>query len=99
MLKYLLPYLNFIKENRRIYKLIHNRPHIFRKQVTFQRFYDQIFSKILDKYEIPKSEQEYMFTYFSFGLVAVIQKWIEKDCDDDIDTIANIMKKVIGYES
>ena len=96
--EYLLPYLSFIRENKRIYKLIHNRPNIFRKQITFQKFYDQIFSKILDKYEIPKEEQEYLFSYFSFGLVAIIQKWIEKDCIDDIDKIAEIMKKVVGYE-
>ena len=97
--EYLLPYLSFIKQNKRIYKLIHNQPHIFRKQMTFQMFYDQIFSKILDRYDIPKNEQEYLFSYFSFGLVAIIQKWIEKDCVDDIEIIADIMKKVVDYEN
>ena len=42
-------------------------------------------------------EKEYVFTYFSFGLVAIIEKWIEKDCEDDILKIAGIMKNVIGY--
>jgi len=97
--EYLIPYLNFIKENKRIYKLIHDKPYLFRKQVTFQKFYNQIFSKILDKYNIVKEEQEYIFAYFSFGLVAIIQKWIENDCIDDVEKIANIMKKVIGYEN
>ena len=97
--EYLIPYLNFIKENIRIYKLIHDKPYLFRKQIIFQKFYNQIFSKILDKYDIAKEEQEYIFAYFSFGLVAIIQKWVEKDCIDDIEQIANIMKKVINHEN
>ena len=46
---HLIPYLNFIKENRKVYKLIHNNPYIFQKQQTFQKLYDELFSIILDK--------------------------------------------------
>ena len=46
-----------------------------------------------------KEEKEYIFTYFSYGIVAIIQKWIEKDCIDDIEKIVNIIKKAIGYEN
>lgn len=97
--EYLIPYLNYIKENNKIYKLIHDKPYIFKKQITFELLYKELFSKILDKYNVSKVEQEYIFAYFSFGLVSIIQKWIEKDCADDIYMIANIMKKVIRYEN
>lgn len=97
--EYLIPYLTFIKENSKIYKLIHDKPFIFRKQITFESLYKELFSKILDKYNVFKEEQEYIFVYFSMGLVSIIQKWIEKDCIDDIEMIANIMKKVIRYEN
>lgn len=96
---YLIPYLNFIKQNKKIYKLIHEKPYIFKKQITFEKMYEQLFSKILDIYQVPLDEQEYIFSYYSLGLVAVIQKWIEKDCIDDVSKIANIMKKVINYET
>ena len=56
-----------------------------------------LFSVILDKFGVPKEEQEYVFAFFSFGLVAIIQKWIENDCEDDISKIAAIMKNMIGY--
>lgn len=96
---YLIPYLNFIKQNKKVYKLIHEKPYIFKKQITFEKMYEQLFSKILDIYQIPLDEQGYIFSYYSLGLVAVIQKWIEKDCIDDVNKIANIMKKVINYET
>ena len=96
--KYLLPYLNFIKENKKIYKLIHDKPQIFNTKEAFRKLYNEIFSKILDKYYIKTNEQEYVFAYFSFGLVAIIEKWIENNCKDDVNMIANIMKNVIGYQ-
>ena len=71
----------------------------FKKQITFDQLYNQIFTKILDKYGVSKEEQEYIFSFFSFGLVAILQKWIEKDCNDDVKKIAEIMKKVIKHEN
>ena len=95
----MIPYLNLIKEYKHVYKLIHDKPLLFKKQYTSELLYKELFSKILDKYGVEESEKEYIFSYFSLGLVAIIQKWIEKDCVDDIEIIASIMKKVIRYES
>ena len=96
--KYLIPYLNFIKENKKIYKLIHKKPELFNTKESFYKLYNDIFSKILDKYQVETNEQEYIFSFFSFGLVSIIQKWIENNCNDDINIIANIMKNLIGYK-
>ena len=97
--QYLIPYLNFIKKNKRVYKLIHEKPHVFKNQYTSQKWYEQLFTKILDKFGVEESEKEYVFAYFSYGLVAIVQKWIENDCNDSVEAIAKLMKKVIGYES
>ena len=96
--QYLIPYLNFIKENKKIYKLIHNKPQLFNTKESFYKLYNDIFSKILDKYQVKTNEQEYIFSFFSFGLVSIIQKWIENNCNDDINIIANIMKRVIVHQ-
>ena len=94
---HIIPYLKFIKENKKIYKLINNNPFVFRKQETFESMYNDLFRVILDKYGVPDDEKEYVFSFFGFGLSAIIQKWIEKDCEDEIQKIADIMKKVIGF--
>lgn len=96
---HLIPYLNFIKENRKVYKLIHNNPYIFQKQQTFQKLYDELFSIILDKYGVPGEDKEYVFSFFSFGLVAIIQKWIENDCKDEIEKMAKLMKDLISHNN
>ena len=97
--KYLYPYLTFIKENKKIYKLIHEKPQIFNTKESFYKLYNDIFSEILDRYHVETHEQEYIFSFFSYGLVASVEKWIENDCIDDISIIDNIMKNVIGYKT
>lgn len=97
--KHLIPYLNLIKEHKKIYKLIHNKPHIFNNQKTYKELYKNLFEVILDKYGVANDEKEYVFAYFSYGVLAIIDKWVEKDCIDDVYQIANLMKKLIGYEN
>lgn len=97
--KHLIPYLNLIKENKKIYKLIHNKPHIFNNQKAYKELYKNIFEVILDKYGVSNDEKEYVFVYFSFGVLSIIDKWIEKDCQDDVYKIANLIKKLIGHEN
>ena len=78
--KYLLPYLKLIKDHKAIYKLIHNKPHIFNNQKAFKELYKNLFEGILDKYGVSDDEKEYVFAYFCFGVLAIVDKWIEKDC-------------------
>ena len=97
--KYLIPYLECIKENKKIYKIIHNNPNVFKNQKTFSNMYNNLFKKILEKYEVPFEEQEYIFSFFCYGLVAIVQKWINNDCKDEITKIAEIMKRVVRYNN
>ena len=60
---YLIPYLNFIKENKKVYKLIHKNPNIFRYKETYEKLYNDLFSVILDKYGVSKEEKEQVSDY------------------------------------
>ena len=97
--QYLRPYLNFIKENRRAYKVIHQKDHLFNSQKTFDGFYRSIFSPALTNFGVKDSEKKYVFAFYTQGTVAIIGKWIEGDCRDDMDMIIDlIMKHTLAYE-
>lgn len=96
--KYLIPYLQLIKQYKKIYKLIHNKPHVFNNQKAFNFLYKNIFEVILEKYGVSNDEKEYVFAYFTSGTLAIIDKWIENDCKDDMYKILEIMKNMIGYK-
>ena len=96
--KYLRPYLGFIKENMRAYKVIHQKDHLFNSQKTFESFYQSIFSPALTHFGVIEKEKKYVFAFYTQGTVAIIGKWLDDDCRDDIDMIIDlIMRHTLAY--
>ena len=96
--KYLRPYLGFIKENMRAYKVIHQKDHLFNSQKTFESFYQSIFSPVLTNFGVKESEKKYVFAFYTQGTVAIIGKWLDDNCRDDIDMIIDlIMRHTLAY--
>ncbi len=96
--KYLRPYLAFIKENMRAYRVIHQKDALFNSQKTFAGFYQKIFSPALTHFGVPEKEKKYVFAFYTQGTVAIIGKWLEDNCRDDIDMIIDlIMRHTMAY--
>ena len=97
--KYLIPYLTLVKENKTIFKLVHNKPHVFKNKQTSDMLYHDLFTVILTKYNVSEDMKKYVFTYFTEGVLAVIMKWVEYDCFDDVDIICNLIINLVGYQN
>ncbi len=96
--KYLRPYLGFIKENMRAYRVIHQKDFLFRSQKTFESFYQSIFSPALTYFGVPEDEKKYVFAFYTQGTVAIIGKWLEDNCRDDVERIIDlIMRHTMAY--
>lgn len=92
--KYLLPYLNFVKENKRAYKLTISNPSLFKSDVTFTRLYKSIFLPVLISSGTKEEERDYIFNFYMNGVVSIINKWLEKDCEDDVELIIDIIERL-----
>ena len=96
--KYLRPYLGFIKENMQAYRIIHQKDHLFHSQKTFEGFYQSIFSPALTHFGVSEEEKKYVFAFYTQGTVAIIGKWLEDNCRDEIDRIIDlIMRHTMAY--
>lgn len=91
--KYLTPYLNFIKQNKRAYKLSHSKPILFKSETSFQKMYQTIFNPILDKQKVKEEEKKYIFEFYAKGVLAIVFKWVENDCQEDIKLIVDIIER------
>ena len=89
--KYLKPYLMFIKDNKRVFKIIHKKPYLFNVDATFQKMYKEVFEPILNKFDIEKNKKIFIFEFFTNGVVGLIMKWVNLNCEEDIDNILNII--------
>ena len=89
--EYLKPYLMFIKDNKRVFKIIHKKPYLFNVDATFQKMYKEVFEPILNKFDIEKNKKIFIFEFFTNGVVGLIMKWVNLNCEEDIDNILNII--------
>ena len=93
---YLVPYLNTIKEFKKIYRVLPHKPHIFKKSNINKELYRNLCDNLLRKYNIKNDEKEFAFAYFNYGVLAIIDRWVESDCEEDVYKIANLIIKLIS---
>ncbi|MBE7081377.1 MAG: TetR/AcrR family transcriptional regulator [Clostridiales bacterium] len=93
---YLLPYLEFLKENKAVYKIAYSQPNVLKEKNVINHLYKNIFEPILDRFSVPKTQQKYMLSFYLSGLGAIMIDWIKNDCKEDAMTIIDIIMKCLN---
>lgn len=94
--QYLLPYLEFVKENRKVFIAAASQPVVLKTKDIFQVLQKGIFEPILARFCVPEKEGQYRLTFGLNGMYAVMMQWIAADCADDIDYIAALLIKFLN---
>ncbi len=99
--EYLSPYLNFVKEHKRVFLATIKHPQRFNVASSYGKMFNQVFDPILEKFDVPKSDRRYMMDFYLNGCSAIVSRWIENDCKESIEEISSIIEKctVSGRES
>lgn len=92
---YLLPYLDFIKEHRKIYKAAMKNSSLFKADEITSLVYKELIVKIFDKFSVSEEYRRYLFDYFVAGIQAMIARWLKNDCDLEVQELANLIKKLV----
>lgn len=93
--QYILPYLSYIRDNRKVLGIALEHSNHFGFDRIYQRLFQHIFHPILDRFRFPEAEQPYVMAFYLNGIHAIIQQWIKNDCEDSIESICNILTKCI----
>ena len=93
----LVPYLNFCKKNKRILKLVHQKPHLFQTEKTYKNMYDNIFYPAISQFLKDENQKVYNLEFFTQGVAGIIKKWIELDCKTEIPELIEIIKNCVGF--
>lgn len=94
---FLVPYLNFCKENKRVLKLVNKKPQLFQNKDNYQKMYSTIFYPAISQFVNAENERIYFLEFFTQGIAAIVHKWIELDCITEIEELIEIIKKCVGY--
>ena len=95
--EFLGPYLDFVKKNRRVLQIVHKKPELFKNDAIYKNMSLQIFYPVLSKFNIPKDEIPYRLEYFTRGIVGIVNKWLDLNCEMPIEKIVQLIIDCVGF--
>ena len=89
--KYLTPYFTYIKDNKEVFgtALANNKTLGF--EDVYKRMFDNIFNPILDRFNYPQSDRQYVMMYYLNGINAIVSEWLKNSCDKPIEELSRIV--------
>lgn len=96
--EYLTPYLKFVYEHKKLFKLAISKPYLLKSVDAFSFMNEKYFAPIMSVFGIEKDIQTYMIKYYLNGIIAIVNEWLKNDCDKSIEEIIDIIFKCIRAE-
>ena len=90
--EYLMPYLNYIKEHRKIFSLSIKNASILRLEYSYNKMFRYVFVPILKRYGVKEKDMVYIMSFYIKGIMGIISVWLDNDCKDDVKYIAEIIQ-------
>ena len=93
--EYLVPYLTFIKENCRIFKIAIKQFKVMNMDKVYGKMFKYIFEPILAQFSVPPEERTYVIKFYLTGVFAIVMEWINNDCNDDMHLIIKVINDCV----
>lgn len=92
---YLRPYLQFICDNKNLYRAVFRNPYGMQVQTRYRHLKKHILAPILERFEVPETFHKYYIAYYVEGIGAIIKEWLNSNCRDSIDTVVTVIEECV----
>jgi AcrR family transcriptional regulator len=96
--EYLMPYLTFIKENRRIFKIAIKEFQAMNMNKVYDKMFKYIFEPILARFHVSPNKRPYVIKFYLTGVFAVVMEWLNNDCAEDINLVIEVITDCVMGE-
>lgn len=93
--EHLVPYLRFIRDNKKIYRAAFRNPGSMGAHVRYGELKQRILVPLMDRFGIPANHHPYYMAYYVEGIIAIVKEWLRQDCADEVETIAGIIESCV----
>lgn len=94
--KYLVPYLEYVKKNKRIFRTYLTHLATFEPEDAFDDLFKYVLKPVFMRMGVmDNSIMQYMSKFFLSGITAIVNEWVNNDCKDDILFIVEIITACI----
>ena len=91
----LIPYLNFIKENKNIYKVLKAHPQLFNANKTYDQMFKKLFVPIMNRFGLDEKWHKYLMDFYISGLTSIVLDWVYDDCKIPVQEVSDFIKGLI----
>ena len=92
---HLIPYLNFIKENKNIYKVLKTHPQLFNANKTYDQMFKKLFVPIMNRFGLDEKWHKYLMDFYISGLTSIVFDWVYDDCKIPVQEVSDFIKGLI----
>lgn len=90
--KYLIPYLEYVKENKRLFKTYLSNLSTFGVDEAYNDLFEYVLKPIFIRMGVKNDLiMNYISKFYLTGIIAIVNEWIHRDCQDDILFIVEII--------
>ena len=93
--EYLLPYLRFIQDNKKVYRAAFRNPGSMQAHTRYGELKQHILGPVLERFDIPAAHRPYYMAYYVEGIIAIVKEWLRQDCAEEVETIAGIIESCV----
>ncbi len=93
--EYLIPYLNYIKNNKKLFLIAKSKPELFNVNISTNEAEKNVIFPILERFNVPKNEMKFTAVFYMKGVEAVVLEWVKNDCKESIEYITNLIIKFV----
>ncbi|MGN0156376.1 MAG: TetR/AcrR family transcriptional regulator [Lachnospiraceae bacterium] len=90
---YLNPYLEFIKDHKRLFLAALTRPETFDSEICFQKMFVHLFNPVMERFAFPETERSYIVLFYIKGIIGIVSEWLKKDCAEPVEFISGLIMK------
>ncbi len=94
--EYLTPYLNYIKDHKRLFRTMHEKAFVLGMDAAYLRLNLHVFTPILSRFHVPLDDHEYLMQFYMNGLMGIVNEWLKADCRDSVEHIISVMRICIA---
>lgn len=94
--KYLMPYLCYIKEQKRLFLTALKNTKTLRLEQMYDHMFCFVFDPILERYQVLPERRKYIMAFYIQGIKGIITEWLKRDCDDTVEQIMGVIQQCIA---
>ncbi len=93
--EYLLPFLNFIKDNSKLFSVVLSEGRVFRHNESYNDLCRYIINPICTLFDVKPEERQYYVHFFIDGIMGIVKEWLKNDCRETPAVLVEIIMKCL----